>query len=79
MALLRYLSATIEFIAATFILRSGRIETAISINAALGMVGPTIFVLVSAIGLFGLSASVSTSKMIIIFTGVLMVLYGATR
>lgn len=78
MALLRYLSATIEITAATFMLRFGRLETAISINAALGMVGPILFALVSALGIAGLAAGhVNPVKIGIIFTGILIVVYGA--
>ncbi len=81
MAVLRYLSATVELVAATLMLRSGRVSTAVSINAALGLFGPTLFVVVSAIGIWGLaqSGSVSWARLAMIFSGVVLIVYGATR
>lgn len=79
MASLRFLSATIEISAAVLMLRVGRLESAVSINAALGLVGPILFSLVSAIGLLGLAERLPLGKLLLIFGGVLLVLFGATR
>jgi len=81
MAALRYLSATVELIAATLMLRSGRVSTAVSINAILGLFGPTLFVVVSAVGIWGLAQGnqVHWARLALIFAGVLMVVYGSTR
>lgn len=81
MALLRYLSAAVELTAATLMLRYGKVSTAVSINAALGLFGPTFFVLVSAVGIWGLaqSGAVSWAKLALIFSGVVLIVYGATR
>lgn len=80
MAALRYLSATVELVAATWMVRSGRVSTAVSINAALGLFGPTLFVIVSAVGIWGLaqSGSVSWARLGVIFAGVVLIIYGAT-
>lgn len=79
MAFLRFLSASIEITAAIWMLRIGRVEAALGINALLGLVGPTLFALVSAIGIAGLAGQVSWGKLALIFTGVLLVLFGASR
>lgn len=80
MAILRYLSASIDIAAATLMIRYGRIETALALNSALALVGPILFALVTALGLAGLAAGhVNYSKIAIIFLGILIVLYGATR
>lgn len=67
MAMLRCLSASIELTAALLMLKFGRVETALKINAVLAMVGPSIMVLVTILGLVGLAGKVSLSKLGIIF------------
>lgn len=81
MAALRYLSASVEIVAATLMLRYGKVATAVSINALLGLFGPTLFVAVSAVGIFGLAqgGEVSWARYALIFCGVLLIVYGATR
>lgn len=79
MAMLRCLSASIEFTAAILMLKFGRVETALKINAVLAMVGPTIMVLVTTLGLVGLAGNVSISKMAIIFSGVILIFYGINK
>ncbi|ADL08948.1 YqhV family protein [Thermosediminibacter oceani] len=76
MAVMRFISATIEFTAAMIFLRLKSVEAALRINALLGLVGPLIFTAVSLIGIFGMAGKVSTTKLLIIFTGVLLVLIG---
>jgi hypothetical protein len=59
MAALRFLSASIEFTVAILILYFGRVETAVKINAVLAMVGPTVLISVTPLGLVGLAGKVS--------------------
>jgi len=80
MAALRFLSASVELVAATLMLRSGRVSTAVSINAALGLFGPLLFVAVSAIGIWGLAqGEVSWTRLLLIGAGVCLIVYAATR
>ncbi|MCL4426578.1 MAG: YqhV family protein [Firmicutes bacterium] len=80
MAALRFLSSLIEFTAAFLILaKFNRVEQAVRVNALLGLVGPTIFLLVSGLGLLGLAGRVSWEKMALILLGILFVLVGTTR
>ena len=53
MAGIRILSATIEFTAAMLMLKFGRVETAFKINSLLALVGPTVFLIVTTLGLVG--------------------------
>ncbi|GAB6157348.1 hypothetical protein JCM39194_05480 [Desulfotomaculum varum] len=79
MALLRCLSASLELTAAFLMVKFGRVETALKINAMLAMVGPTVMVLVTTLGLVGLAGKVSLSKLGIILSGVVLIFYGISR
>lgn len=76
MALMRVVSSLIELIAAILFLRFKSLETALRINAVLGLIGPAIFTVVSLLGIIGISGKVSFVKLVIIFVGVLLVLIG---
>lgn len=76
MALLRLLSGALELTAAYLMVRLGRVEDAVRINGLLGLVGPTVLLLVSLLGIGGLSAQVSWPRLGIIACGVLLILLG---
>lgn len=78
MSLLRLIAGTIEITAALLMLKYGKVLTALRINAVLGLVGPTIFLLVSTLGLLSLMGKVSLGKIAVIFIAVLMI-FAATR
>jgi Protein of unknown function (DUF2619). len=79
MALFRVLSGTVEVAAALLMLHFGRLETAFQINAALGLFGPTIMVIVSMLGLVGLAGKISYGRLGLIAAGVLLILYAARK
>lgn len=79
MAMLRCVSASIELTAAFLMLKFGRVETALKINAVLAMVGPSVMILVTVLGLAGLAGKVSISKIAIIFSGVVLIFYGVNK
>lgn len=79
MVMLRCLSGCIELTAALLMLKFGRVESALKINAVLAMVGPTVMILVTTLGLVGLAGKVSISKMAIIFSGVILIFYGVNK
>lgn len=79
MAMLRCLSASIEMTAAMLMLKYGRVETALKINAVLALVGPSVMIIVTTLGLAGLAGKVSFSKLGIIFSGVALIFYGISR
>jgi hypothetical protein len=76
MAVLRILSGSIEIIAALLMLKFNTIEKALMVNSALVLVGPTILILTTAIGLSGIADSVSFGKMFCIFLGIILIIYG---
>lgn len=76
MAVMRILSASIELTAALLMLRLAKIESALRINATLGLVGPLVMMGVTALGLVGLAGQISYGKMFIVVLGVGLVLYG---
>jgi hypothetical protein len=76
MALLRIISGLLEIAAALLILRLQRVETALRINAFLGLVGPVIFLLVSVMGLIAVAIKLSPYKIGLVITGIILVLLG---
>ncbi|WP_077211285.1 YqhV family protein [Bacillus dakarensis] len=76
MALLRILSGSIEIIAAMLILKVNEVEKALVINSSLALIGPIILIATTTIGLFGVAEKVSFTKMLWIFCGVGLILYG---
>lgn len=79
MAGVRILSATIEFTAAMLMLKFGKVETAFKINAVLALIGPTVLLTVTSLGLIGLAGKVSVSGMAIIILGVALIFIGINR
>jgi hypothetical protein len=73
---LRLLSGTIEIAAALLMWYLGTVEKAFTVNAMLALVGPTVLVLVTALGLTGMSETISVSKIVYILLGVGLILYG---
>jgi len=79
MALLRFLSSSIEFTAAMLMLYFNRVDVAFKINAVLAMVGPTVLICVTTLGLVGLAGKVSIPGMVSIVTGVGLIFLGINR
>jgi len=78
MAALRFLSAAIECAAAFYILRLFRVEDALRVNAVLGMIGPTILILVTLIGLVGIAEKLSLERIALVLLSVILI-FLATR
>jgi len=79
MAALRFLSSTIEFTAAFLMLRYNNVETAFRINALLAMVGPTVMITVTSLGLIGLAGKVPIQSMFFIAAGVVLIFIGLSK
>lgn len=79
MATLRIISATIEFSAALLMLYLNRVESAFKINCTLAMVGPTILLATTSLGLVGLAGRVPFSTIAIILLGIALILIGISR
>lgn len=74
MALIRFLSASIEFTAALLMLHLNRVESALQINAALSLVGPTVLLLVTTVGLAGLAGHLPAWRFLLVILGVGLIL-----
>ncbi|MDD2552988.1 MAG: YqhV family protein [Desulfotomaculaceae bacterium] len=79
MAGLRFLSASIEFTAAMLMLMYGGVEIAFKINALLAMVGPTVLLTVTTLGLIGLAGKIAPSGMITVILGVILIFVGINK
>lgn len=76
MGLLRLLSGCIELSAGTLMIYFNKVETALKINAVLALIGPTIMIVVTSLGLLGISGNVSLGKMLFILCGVALIFLG---
>ncbi|MFD2616631.1 YqhV family protein [Terrilactibacillus laevilacticus] len=76
MATLRLLSGSIEIIAAILMLKVNQIDKALVINSSLAIVGPLILIATTSIGLIGIADKISFIKILWIFTGIALILYG---
>lgn len=72
----RGLSAAIEVTALLFLLRMDNILDMQRLNGMLGMVGPVIFITVSALGLAGSLGAIQPVKLLSIAAGVVLIVLG---
>lgn len=76
MALFRLLAGSIEITAALLMLKFARVDTAMKINAVLGLIGPTVLIIVNFLGLIGLANQIPLQKILLVATGVLLIFLG---
>lgn len=76
MALLRLIAGTIEITSGLLMVKFGKVQTALKINAMLGLIGPVILTLVGTIGLIGLSNQLDWPKLALTALGVLLIFLG---
>ncbi|AOZ94571.1 YqhV family protein [Paenibacillus crassostreae] len=79
MASLRVISGSIEIAAALFMLKVGQVDKALTINTTLALVGPTVLILTTSIGLIGMADKLSWAKMTWILLGVACLLIGILK
>lgn len=79
MAALRLFSGILEVIAALLILRFNRIDTALRVNGALAVIGPTILLICILIGAAGLTDRLPLGRLILIYLGVFLLFWGTRR
>lgn len=77
MVLLRAISALVEVCAVIAMIRLSRVDALLRLNAALGLVGPTIFILVSLLGLAGMAERLHPGRFLLVAAGVLLVFWGS--
>lgn len=76
MAVLRILSGVLEIAAALVFIKLGKVETALRINALLGIIGPLVFVLVSVFGIVAVAVKLPPLKIVLLTLGTILVLVG---
>ncbi len=74
--IMRAISATIEVLAAITLFRLVDVKAMIRLNSLLGLVGPVIFITVSALGLAAGLGKIEPFRLILILAGVLLVVLG---
>jgi len=79
MALLRFISGSIELTAGILMLKLNSVERALFLNASLAIVGPIILIATTSIGLIGISDRLSFSKIALIFGGLLLIIIGIRK
>ena len=79
MAILRLLSGSVEITAALIMLRMNQVDKALVVNSTLALVGPTILILTTAIGLTGMAQQLSWGKLGWIGCGVTFLLIGILK
>lgn len=79
MGLIRFLSGSLELCAGLLIIYFNKVETAIKINALLAVIGPTVMIIVTTLGLAGIADKVSLGKMVTILSGVILIFYGLNK
>ncbi|MDT3427462.1 putative exporter of polyketide antibiotics [Paenibacillus forsythiae] len=79
MAVLRMLSGSAEIIAALIMLRLNQVDKALAVNSGLALVGPTVLILTTAIGLTGMAQDLSPGKLAWVGIGVACLLIGILK
>ncbi|TCS84021.1 YqhV family protein [Tepidibacillus fermentans] len=79
MALLRFFSGSMEILAGFMMLKFNEISKALIVNSLLALLGPTILLFTTTIGLIGMADKLSYGKLLIIFTGVGFILYAVRK
>jgi hypothetical protein len=76
MVLLRLLSGSIEIFAAYMMFKFNDVEKALIINSSLALIGPVILLITTAVGLSSIADKVPFGKILCIFFGVGLIIYG---
>ncbi len=78
MALMRLMSSAAELTGALLMIKLNRVESAVRVNALLGLAGPLVLLATTAVGLLGLAERLSPGRMALALAGVALILF-ATR
>ena len=57
-------------------IKLNRVETALTLNGVMGVVGPLVFIFVSGVGIAGLADKLPVTKMIALIAGMGLILWG---
>jgi hypothetical protein len=76
MALIRIISGLLEIATAIIFIKIGRVDSALRLNAFLGLIGPIVFILVSVLGIAAIAVKLSWIKLVLLSLGLLLVIVG---
>jgi len=76
MAALRLAFAVIMLIGAGAMLKFAKVETALRINALMGLIGPVVLLAVTLLGVADLASRVSPLKLALVLAGTVLVFLG---
>jgi len=76
MATIRMISGLLEIAVALIFLKIGRVDSALRMNAFLGLVGPLVFIAVSVLGIAAIAVRLPLYKVFLISIGMVLVLIG---
>lgn len=76
MATIRMISGILEIAVAFIFIKIGRVDSALRMNAFLGLVGPLVFLAVSVLGIAAIAVRLPWYKVFIISLGMILVLIG---
>ena len=76
MATIRMISGLLEIAVAFIFLKIGRVDSALRMNAFLGLVGPLVFIAVSVLGIAVIAVRMPWYKVFLISLGMVLVLVG---
>ncbi len=76
MSLIRVISGLIELMAAFLMFKFNSKKIAFEINSFLALVGPTVMLLVTSLGLIGLANRLSLTQIVVIIVGVILIFVG---
>ena len=79
MGLLRLLSGILELSAGSLMIYFNNVEIALKINALLALIGPTIMIMVTSLGLVGIAGNVSLAKMFTVASGAALIFIGLNK
>ncbi|CAM5205747.1 hypothetical protein UACE39S_01653 [Ureibacillus acetophenoni] len=74
MVLLRIFSGSVDIAAAGLMFKFNDLEKALVINTMLALVGPTVMIITTGIGISGLGDKISLGKIIFLLSGVALIL-----
>ncbi|MFY3790322.1 YqhV family protein [Ureibacillus sp. MALMAid1270] len=74
MVLLRIFSGSVDIAAAGLMFKFNDLEKALVINTMLALVGPTVMIITTGIGVSGLGDKISLGKIIFLLSGVALIL-----
>jgi hypothetical protein len=76
MAVIRVISGLLEIATAIVFIKVGRVNSALRLNAFLGLIGPVVFVLVSVLGIAAIAVKLSWIKLVLLSLGIVLVMVG---